>query len=54
MLGRTGRLVTYQPQSDRIISLVYLSVSDRLQLWITQGQYTKTDTINREENSRRE
>ena len=48
MLGRTGRLVTDQSESDKIISAQNLSDSDRLQLWRTLGRYTKTDTINNE------
>ena len=46
MLGRTGRLITDQSESDKIVSPQNLSDSDRLQLWITLGRYTKTDTIN--------
>ena len=41
MLGRTGRLVTDQSESDKIVSPINLSDSDRLQLWITLGRYTK-------------
>ena len=41
ILGRTGRLV----RLDKIISPVNLSDLDRLQLWITQGLYTKTDKL---------
>ena len=49
MQGRTRRFGADQSESDRIISLVYLSDLDRLQLWITHGRYTKTDTfINKE------
>ena len=48
ILGRTGRLV----RLDKIISPVNLSDLDRLQLWITQGLYTKTDKINSQQSSR--
>ena len=46
MPGRTGRLVTNQSESDKIVSPQNLSDLDRLQLRITPGRYTKTDTIN--------
>ena len=48
MLGRTGRLVTDHSELDNIISPQNMSDSDRLQLWITLGQYTETDIINNE------
>ena len=51
MLGRTGRLVTDQSKSDRD-KVSCIPVRFRLQLWITQGQYTKNYTINDEERAR--